>query len=104
MTAHHWRIVRLKLALAGIAEPMKLPTSHMLLDLVEHLILESFQSNKPDEDEMNRDQFFNALYRPPKESLSTLGSGYKPIPAGFDEDAVDAAFDNAVASFAAGPR
>ena len=34
MTAHHWRTVRLKMALAGISDPMALPTAHMLLDLV----------------------------------------------------------------------
>ena len=104
MTAHHWRTVRLKLALAGISDPMALPTAHMLLDLVEHLILESFASNKPAEEEAKRDQFYNALYRPPPETLKAMGSGHKPIPAGFDPENVDDAFDAAVASLSGAPR
>lgn len=105
MTAHHWRTVRLKMALAGISDPMALPTAHMLLDLVEHLIVESFHaSDKPEQAQAKLDQFYNALYRPPPETLKSMGSGHKPIPAGFDPDDVDDAFDAAVASLSGAPR
>jgi hypothetical protein len=104
MTAHHWRTVRLKMLLAGIADPMKLPSMHILLDLVENLVLESFQSTKPEDDKRKREQFQDSLYRPVAQSFKELDEGYKPIPAGFDPEDTEDAFDAAITSFTAGPR
>jgi hypothetical protein len=99
VTAFHWRRVRLDLALAGIADPMSLPTMHTLLDIVERLILESMQSAKPKEDEAKRENFLNRLYMPDPAEMADIaedakrakGSGHKPAP--FTEEETEAAFD-----------
>lgn len=95
VAAYHWRRVRSDLALAGMEDPMKLPTMHNLLDLIERMILESMQGSKnPKEDEAKREAFLDKLYRPdPVEVAEAPNGGYKPPPSGFDEEDVESAFD-----------
>lgn len=99
MTAQHWRTVRLKLALAGIDDPMRLPTMHMLLDMTENLIIESMVSDKPEDDKRQREQFMNDLYRPVVTTAEVEGKPKGWIPPPFDpdsdddDDANEAAFD-----------
>lgn len=98
ITATHWRMVRHKLALAGIAEPMRLPSMHWLLDVTESMVLESMQSNNPDQDRLKRESFLDKLYAPTKETIELNGAGYKPIPAAFvNPEDVEAQFDAFIA-------
>ena len=83
-TAAHWRTLRAKLMLAGIADPLNdLPDLHALLDVAEVLMLESL-------DEKDRDKLLNQLYAP---DFTPNGDGYKAAPAGFDEEDQMASFD-----------
>lgn len=94
MTAQYWRTIRLKVMQAGVGDPMKLPTMHVLLDLAESLIMESFQSDDPAEDKRDRQQFLDALYKPPVRKRSELPDGWRPPPPGFDDvDAMESTFD-----------
>jgi hypothetical protein len=90
MTAHHWRSVRGKLLLAGVADPMGLRNMHMLLDVVESMVLESLSSTGGREAEFHRSQFLDQLYSPANDV--GLGGG-DVAPAGFAPDEVEAAFD-----------
>lgn len=83
---------------------MKLPTMHMLLDVVENLIVESMVSNKPEEDKRKRAEFYDMLYRPAVQNFKDLDDGYKPIPAGFDPEDTEDAFDAAFSALTTGPR
>lgn len=102
MTAHHWRTIRLKFVLAGIADPMALPTMHILLDVMEKTVLESMVTGKATEDEAERRRFLDSLYSPTGENAAingaTVASGQPP--PGFEPDAVEASF----AAFAAVAR
>lgn len=89
MTAHHWRSVRTKLLLAGVADPMGLRNMHMLLDVVESMVLESLSTGGR-EAEFHRSQFLDQLYSPANDV--GLGGG-AAAPAGFAPDEVEAAFD-----------
>lgn len=65
-----------------------LPTLHALLDATEAAVLESMEEKK------DREKYMDAMYRPKLELAPGLaGAGYKPKPAGFDDDEVDASFD-----------
>lgn len=98
MAAQHWRTIRLKLIQSGVGNPMELPTAHMLLDLTESLILESMQSDKPEDDKRQRQEFIDALYRPAVAKLKDLPDGWRPPPPGFeDDDALEASNEAAMA-------
>lgn len=93
MTAHHWRTLRLKLTLAGISQPMALPSMHVLLDNTESAILEAMHGDNPKDGETKRSMFIDRLYAPTPESMALNGSDYVPQPEGFEPDEVEAAFD-----------
>lgn len=94
ITAAHWRMVRHKLLLAGIADPMALGSMHALLDVAELMVLESMQTADPDQDRLRREQFLDKLYAPTKETIALNGAGYKPVPAEFmDPENIEASFD-----------
>lgn len=95
MTAHHWRTLRLKLIQNGVPNPMALPTAHVLLDLTEHVLLESMQSDKPEDDAARRTEFMDALYRPIVKKRSELPSGWREPPPGFEDDDANAAASDA---------
>jgi len=90
MAAFHHRQVRTKLLLAGIADPMGLRNMHMLLDTVESMILESISMSGERDAEFQRSQFLDQLYSPANDV--GLGDG-RAVPAGFEPDEVDSAFD-----------
>lgn len=92
MTAYHWRTVRTKLLLAGIADPMGLRSMHMLLDTTESMIVESISYSGEKDAEFRRSQFIDRLYSPVNDA-GLNGSGYAGTPAGFEDDAVEASFD-----------
>lgn len=90
ITASHWRTLRGRIAGGGIARPIEeLPSLHALLDLTEQAVLESFSGKDA---EKERKSFLDKLYAPEK-GRQVSGTGHKPAPAGFDEDAMEAAFD-----------
>ncbi len=93
MTAHHWRTIRTKLLLAGIADPMGLRSMHMLLDTTESTIMESMSSSREKDAEFKRDQFVDRLYSPANDVSNLNGEGYVAAPAGFEPENVEAAFD-----------
>lgn len=94
MTAQHWRTLRLKLIQSGVANPMALPTAHILLDMTEAVILESMVSEDRDEDKRQREQFMSALYRVPAKPGEGKPDGWIEPPPGFEDDeANEAAFD-----------
>jgi hypothetical protein len=93
MTAHHWRTVRSKLLLAGIADPMGLRNMHMLLDTTESMILEAMSMSGDKDAAFKRSQFIDRLYSPANDVSNLNGDGYVAAPAGFEPENVEAAFD-----------
>jgi hypothetical protein len=94
MTAQHWRTLRLKLIQSGVANPMALPTAHILLDMTEALILESMVSDDREDDRQQRERFMSALYRVAAKPEEGKPDGWIEPPPGFDDDdANEAAFD-----------
>jgi hypothetical protein len=93
MTAHYWRAIRLKFALAGINDPMRFSSMHVLLDVTESVILESMTSGDPKKDTNRRTQFLDKLYAPSKEEMKLNGDTYKPVPSGFEPEHVESSFD-----------
>jgi hypothetical protein len=92
VTGHHWRTLRGKLIAAGISDPMRLPSLHALLDYTESTVLESMQgggdSRKAQRD---RTEYFDRMYKP--DVVERVTDGRLPIPAGFEPDEVEDAFD-----------
>ena len=98
LTAHHWRTLRTKLTLAGIGDPMGLPSMHALLDLTESALVESMSATAdPDEGKAKVTEFMDKLYAPPVEP-EKAAAGYKAPPSWWDEDDSDDAFDAAMRS------
>lgn len=93
LTAHHWRALRLKLLLAGVADPMALPSLHALLDTTESAVLESMHGDNPRDGEMKRSMFLDRLYAPSPVVDALNGEGYVAQPEGFAEEEVEASFD-----------
>ncbi|AWN04239.1 hypothetical protein FDJ57_gp38 [Gordonia phage Sour] len=90
ITATHWRTLRGRLISYGVTRPLEdLGSLHALLDTTEAAVMESFSGKDA---ERERKNFIDKLYAPePQKTLA--GTGHKPAPAGFDEDAMEAAFD-----------
>ena len=85
-TAHHWRDVRAKLALAGIPDPLTLPSMHTLLDIVETIAVESMANARDGKTKVER--FYHALYRP------RVVKGRRLVPpSGFSDADTEASFD-----------
>ncbi|QGH80044.1 hypothetical protein SEA_NHAGOS_33 [Gordonia phage NHagos] len=96
ITAEHWRTLRARCASHGLARPLEqLPSLHALLDVTEMAVMESFQGKDPEKD---RKAFLDKLYAPEPAARRAAGTGHKPAPAGFDEDAMESAFDAFLAS------
>lgn len=92
MTAYHWRTIRLRMARAGIHDPMALPTMHILLDETETTVLESMIGTNQNDTEAKRTMFIDKLYAPVMHTHLN-GERYTPQPEGFDEDSMEASFD-----------
>lgn len=93
LTAHHWRAIRLKMLLAGIDDPMGLPSMHILLDATENAILESMHGRNAKDSEMKRSMFIDKLYAPTVVTRKLNGEKYVAKPEGFAEEEVEASFD-----------
>ncbi|WAB09211.1 hypothetical protein SEA_LITTLEMUNCHKIN_35 [Gordonia phage LittleMunchkin] len=90
ITSTHWRTLRAKAATGGIPRPLEqLPHLHALLDLTEAAVMESFSGKDA---ERERKTFLDKLYAPER-GKQVSGTGHRPAPAGFDEDAMESAFD-----------
>lgn len=58
VTATHWRLIRAKLLLAGMPDPLRsIPDMHGLLDVAEHLVSEGMSAD-------DLEQFHFKMYRP----------------------------------------
>jgi hypothetical protein len=93
LTAHHWRPLRSKLLLAGIGDPMGLPSMHSLLDLTESALTESMSAD-PEEGSKKVSEFIDQLYAPPVEPAKAK-AGYKAPPSWWTEGNSDDEFDAA---------
>lgn len=97
ITAYHWRSMRAKLAQNGIADPMRtMRTMHSLLDFTEQTTLESLAKsgegqNAYEQSKRAVDAFMFKLYSPDPNERDE--DGRVPVPAGFDEDAMESNFD-----------
>lgn len=97
ITAFHWRSMRAKLAQTGIADPLRRMTSmHALLDFSEQITLESLAKsgegqNAAMQAQANIDNFMFKLYAPDPNEVTE--DGRVPVPAGFDEEAMEDNFD-----------
>lgn len=94
LTANYWRVLRRRLNGAGGQDPMGLTSMHALLDFTEDLMEEILANGCKDGKEIKAKitQFRNQLYGPePGEKLN--GDGYKPRPAGFEPENIQASFD-----------
>lgn len=81
-TGYHWRTLRHKLLLAGVTDPMGLPSMHILLDHTEAVVVESLANGENAQQELNA--FYRRLYGPVDAD---------DIPAGFSPDEVEDSFD-----------
>lgn len=89
MTGHHWRTLRQKLLAGGIADPMTLPSMHVLLDHTEAVVTEALSHGEDAKAEL--DSFNRSLYGPTPDALRLNGPDY--VPAGFSDEDVEASFD-----------
>jgi hypothetical protein len=100
-TAHNWRDIRHRLAFGGIADPMKLPSLHVLLDITEEIVVDRLarsgveREGPPSPGEMAVRKFYDAIYAPdPDDPLDVAESGGPRVPPGFDDPSeVEADFD-----------
>lgn len=97
MAAHNWRIIRARYGDKGIADPMRLPSMHVVLDAAEALAVESAASGATTSAEAKQkvSDLYNRLYAPDLTELvrDVNGGKYLPPPPGFDDEAVEASFD-----------
>jgi hypothetical protein len=97
ITGYHWRSMRAKLAQHGIPDPLRTMTSlHALLDFTEQVTLESLAKsgeghNAAQKAQMAIDNFMFKLYAPDPNERDE--DGRVPVPASFDEDAMEGNFD-----------
>lgn len=93
--------MRSKLLLAGIGDPMNLPSMHSLLDLTESALEESMSATAdPAEGRQKVSEFRDQLYAPPVEPEKAK-AGYKAPPSWWTEGNSDDEFD---AAMLAAPR
>lgn len=101
-TGHNWRTIRHKLTLAGIKNPMALPSLHTLLDITESIVIESlFRSGEkkegpPTSGERKVQEFYDSIYRPdPTDDSEDDELTETPyVPSGFeDPNEIEDSFD-----------
>lgn len=102
-TGHSWRTVRYKLLLAGIPDPMQLPSLHAVLDVTEQIVVESLfrsaeeREGPPSKGEMKVQSFYDTIYRPDPVDVDASDEPVEEdfVPAGFeDPDEMEASFDS----------
>lgn len=84
MAAHHWRTIRHKLLMAGVADPMGLDSMHRILDAAESFAVESAAAG--DDPRRDVEGLYRRLYGPSPDELD-------PVPSGFKPEEVEASFD-----------
>ena len=90
--------MRSKLLLAGIGDPMNLPSMHSLLDLTESALEESMSATAdPAEGKQKVSEFRDQLYAPPVEPEKAK-AGSKAPPSWWTEGNSDDEFDAAMRS------
>lgn len=95
MTAYHYRTIAAKMVLAGIPDPMALPSLHALLNVTEHIMLEACEKPR------DRDHQLHLLYRPdPADVRRINGKTQLAVPSGFSKEEQASSFD----AFAAAAR
>lgn len=88
--------MRTKLLLAGIGDPMALPSMHALLELTENALCESMSATAdPAEGKQKVSEFMDSLYAPPVEPEKAK-AGYRPPPSWWTDGDSDDAFDAAM--------
>lgn len=92
MAATHWRAVRTRIRSYGIADPMRLPSMHDVLDEAEKIWLEQLHTGDEAKDKMVRGQLFDKLYAPDPDDTEVSGGGKRP-PSWFDPTQVEATFN-----------
>lgn len=99
MAAHNWRTLRQKGLGEGITDLMAMPTMHTVLDMIESLGIESAVHGCKTEAEGKAalGQFYDKLYKPDIRDAMVMNEP-DPIPAGFEDDEVEASFDAFVSS------
>lgn len=85
VAGHHWRTIRSRLTLAGITDPMRLPSMHVVLDVAESIAVESM-ADGTDDGRKRVEKFLDTLYRP--EVRETSGTGWRPPPSGFTAEQI----------------
>ncbi|WP_263999381.1 DUF7240 domain-containing protein [Mycobacterium yunnanensis] len=93
LAGRHWRPVRALLLDKGVGNPMGLPSMHSILDVAEQAALDSFSSDEPQQDRLQRDEFTSSLYKPDQPDPV---KGERPavvVPEGFDDENSSASFD-----------
>ncbi|WP_235674420.1 DUF7240 domain-containing protein [Mycolicibacterium pulveris] len=96
-SALHWRNLRTRIRSHGIADPMRLPSMHAILDEMETFWLESLHTGNVDKDRYEREQLFDKLYEPDPDDADTAASGEggaSPTtpPPGFSQSEINASF------------
>jgi hypothetical protein len=100
-TGSSWRSLRRQITLAGIADPMTLPSLHALLDITEEVVVdgifrsENAEDKAPSKGELAVRAFYDRIYAPePADPLDADLAVAAAVPAGFEtpED-VEAGFD-----------
>lgn len=99
MAAHNWRSLRQRALGEGITDLMALPSMHVVLDFTESLGMESAMSKCKTEGEAASalSDFHDRLYRPDLTEARMINEPL-PVPQGFEDDEVEAAFDAFAAS------
>lgn len=101
-TNHSWRAVRYKMTMAGIIDPMGLPSLHSVLDVTEQIVVESLlrsgeeRDGPPSKGEMKVQSFYDQIYRPDIDDDGIEFLDEEPfVPAGFeDPDDMEDSFDS----------
>lgn len=96
LTGKHWRVLRQRITAAGIPDPLGLPSMHTLLDWAEVMAGDSFTSGDASKDRLDRERFFDAMYKP--DQVVARGKSGRAAPAGFDPASMEDAFDAAAAA------
>lgn len=99
MAAHNWRTLRQKGLGEGIGDLMSLSSMHVVLDMIETLGIESAMHGAKSEAEAKSglSQFYDKLYKPDIREAMVMNAP-DPVPAGFEDDEVEASFDAFVSS------
>lgn len=103
MAAHNWRSLRQRGLGEGITDLMDIRSMHVILDMIETVGIESATARAKTEAEFTSalGRFYDKLYKPDlREALRV--NAPQPVPAGFEDDEVEAAFDAFVSSLKGG--